>query len=316
VKYESHYTHHFFRLWGVKEGAKGIDPSSLLLGNAQNSFDALFGDVAAVVNQRFFLIEFKLDREGIVAEVGPDGKPHRGYLHDHLEKDHRCRLLSSLCHFASYPDTRNPMARNQLTFERYVDAARVPYKPPANPPKGKLFKSESHSDMGPMARFLPLRRTHFDNFHALLMDENRTPSQRHPGCYETGLGLPAPAFMEYIACMYQHLTEGENAKGQAVLGVIDPRSGVFIGFGGTVDELIKVLLETFLALHQQLAQEQADAEAGTARPKPAHGMHLDDPAFKVFGFPVPASPGPTGGNKTRRNPPFPVPRPPGFKRDD
>ena len=308
--YESHYTHHFFRLWGVKEGKKGIDPSALLLGNAQNSFDAKFGDVAAVVNQRFFLVEFKLDRAGIAAEVAADGKPHRFRLHQHLQKDHRCRQLSSLCHFAGYPETRNQLARGQLTFERYVDAAEVPYEPPPVLPKGQIFGSEPLADKGPLVRF-PRRRADFDNFHALLLDENRTLSRAHPGCYETGLGLPGPAFIEYIACMYQHLTAGQNAKGQAVVGVVDPRTNVFIAFGGTVEELIAVLFKTFRALHKQLEQEQSTADP--EGPPPTHRMHPDDKAFQVFGFSAPGRPAPDGGGPKPRRSSLPSPTPKGYK---
>lgn len=67
--YESHYTCHFFRLWGAKEGARGINSNMPLLGNMQNDFDSMFGDITGQAENRYFIIEFKRTRKGFKEEV-------------------------------------------------------------------------------------------------------------------------------------------------------------------------------------------------------------------------------------------------------
>jgi hypothetical protein len=171
--YESHYVAHFFRLWGATESAKGIDPEDVLLGNSQNDFDALFGDVVGKVGTRFFLIEFKRDRSGFAAEVAPSGKVHRQALYQHLRDDPACRRLAAVGHFAAYCDA----ATNKLAFEPYAHAI-APRTPRPAPPK-KAVHILDHQDW-----------CHdFKKFYSNLTATDDRKHDELPEFFAVGLGL-------------------------------------------------------------------------------------------------------------------------------
>lgn len=234
--YESHYTHHFFRLWGAREGAKGITPETVLLGNSQNDFDAKFGDLAGQVGLRYFLVEFKTDRAGIAQETGITGKPHRHALYQHLRTDSDCQLLASVGHFAGYPEN------GLLAFEPYGHAV-------AQRQSRKDIVDGVMLDNKPW-HALDYARTplSFDGFYDALNDTDMTLSVTPSGFFSNGLGLPLEKFEEYIACMYQHLETVVDDDGHMLLGITHPGTGVFISFRTTVPQLIAMLHAAFNAL--------------------------------------------------------------------
>lgn len=253
--FESHFSHHFFRLWGVKEGASGMNADTVLLGNAQNAFDAMFGDVAAMAGSRFFIVEFKLKRSGITTEVagGTAGKTHRYHLFDHLLQDERCREISQFGHFAAYPD-----ASNRMTFEPYSRAVD-PVTTRARIKQLKLvaYAKQTH----PMERRSFVMQ--FDEFYGNLTKADDRFGLQHPEFFLEGFGLPMPLFREYIACMYQHLGPGSGDDGTAIVGATNPATKKFEAFAGTVHGLLTRLHQDFQRLAGTM---QPVAPPGVAKP--------------------------------------------------
>lgn len=243
--YESHYTHHFFRLWGAREGAQGINPDTVLLGNSQNDFDAKFGDLAGQAGLRYFLVEFKTDRAGIAQEVGVTGKPHRHALYQHLRNDSDCELLASVGHFAGYAED------GLLAFEPYGHAV-APRQSRKDIVEGVLLKNKPWHALD-YAR-TPLT---FDAFYNALNHADAGLSVTPPGFFSNGIGLPLAKFEEYIACMYQHLTSVVNDDGVMLLGVTHPGTGAFIYFRDTVPQLIARLHAAFNALRATIPPRPA-----------------------------------------------------------
>jgi hypothetical protein len=232
--FESHLTHHFFRLWGIEEGRTGIQTDTVLLGNSQNEFDHKLGDVAGKAGCRFFLIEFKRKRNGIAAEVSLSEKPHRHYLYWHLREDQTCRQLAFAAHFAAYPD-----AGKQLAFEPYAHAVA-----PLGGTRRKGFRQYLTKGYWHELDY-PRIPSSFKEFYAKLTDPNSEMSAQNPGFFLSGLGLPQDRFEEYIDCMYEHLQRGTDSKGNAVLGIFDPTKNEFIAFGGSVEDLVKKMHAAF-----------------------------------------------------------------------
>lgn len=239
--FESHFTHHFFRLWGVKEGEAGIQPDALLLGNSQNEFDEQIGDVAGVAGCRFFIIEFKRDRKGIAEEVKEKVKPHRYHLYQHLRNDPDCRRLAFVGHYAAYPDCSNHVA-----FEPYAHAV-APRATTADVVRKTIFGNESSHELD-FSRS-PLT---FDEFYEGVTETDETMSQLTAGVYRRGLGLPQCAFEEYIRCMYQHLQNVQGSDGDAIAGIVSPKTGKFIAFRGTVEDLVQNLYDAFAKLSRSI----------------------------------------------------------------
>jgi hypothetical protein len=234
--YESHYTHHFFRLWGAKEGAKGLTPDTVLLGNSQNDFDAKFGDLAGKSGLRYFLVEFKADRAGIAQEAGIKGKPHRHALYQHLRNDSDCEQLASVGHFAGYPKD------GLLAFEPYGHAV-APRQTPGNIVNNVILKNDPSHALDYARDPIP-----FETFYDLLNTTDDTLSTLIPGFYSEGIGLPLEKFEEYINCMYQHLEQVVDEDSNILLGITDPKSHTFIYFKDTVPELIARLHAAFNTL--------------------------------------------------------------------
>lgn len=106
--YESASAGAFMRRWGWEEAGKflvfdAVAGDALML-NAQNIYDLLFGDIAAAIDGRFFIAEFKRDRDGFQSELKT--KPLRQTMIDHMKdaKGVDCRELGDRGHFAIYPD--------------------------------------------------------------------------------------------------------------------------------------------------------------------------------------------------------------------
>ena len=245
--YESHYVSLFFRLWGATERADGISPEHSLLGNAQNPFDELLGDVAGQAGHRFFLIEFKRDRAGIANEVAPNGKAHRHALYQHLRADQRCRELARFGHLAAYVDASS----NKLAFETYAHAAA--------PMTARPRREEAGEQASPRPDELDhwVGCIDFSKLHPYLTHPSPEPHETVPGAFASGGGLTKEGLSEYIACMYQHLRKGTDTDGQAVLGVYDPETKSLRSFHGTPTELIYRLHFAFAQMSKQVAEEKS-----------------------------------------------------------
>lgn len=242
--FESHFTHHFFRQWGAKEGATGIEPDALLLGNSQNEFDEKVGDLAGVVGCRFFLVEFKLSRAGIAEEVKKSVKRHRYHLYQHLRKDQNCRQLALAGHYAAYPDEAN-----HLAFEPYAHAV-APRVAKSYIAAKAMFDDEPKHELD-----FSRPSISFDKFYGGVTNANEKLSDVNSGLYADGWGLPQAAFEEYIYCMYQHLEEGVSSTGEAIVGMFNPKTKKFTAFRGTIEGLIEKLYAAFEALAKSIESD-------------------------------------------------------------
>ncbi|WP_043005169.1 hypothetical protein [Comamonas testosteroni] len=212
--YESHIVCQFFREWGFKDGVAASEKSSKgkaecisMLGNMQNKFDAVFGDVALSHLTRFQLIEFKQVAQGFKDEVR-QGKKNRSALYEHLKKNEPCRKLSVQGHVAGYVED------NVMRLDPYhVLCAGKP--PKIIPPKlQKLFND-------------------FDSYYKLW----NQPS----GNGQLNVGLDSDQFKAYLHCMYHHL--GTNEAG--VLLIYNEKKKELVPFYGSIKGLIDDLVTTF-----------------------------------------------------------------------
>jgi len=233
--FESNYTCHFFRLWGYEEGRKGIPLQDSLLGNMQNDFDSKLGDVCAEVGSRYFIIEFKADREGFSQEVAPSGKVHRHHLYQHLLNDSRCRSIARQGHFGAYADSQH-----QLAFEPYAHC----------PAKIKTATQILEDRLGSIQT--PWHELNyqsfiadFNKFYRSITEESPNLSEFVPGFFASGLGITKEHLEEYIQCMYEHIDLTKCDAGEAILGAFSPATGKFVVFKGNISELIDRLHSFF-----------------------------------------------------------------------
>lgn len=100
------------RRWGWNEAEKyglakgiGLRSNQVLMLNSQNLYDSLFSDLAVNIDGKYFIAEFKRDREEFKLEM--KSKPHRKALIDHMRKEEggHCKSFSLFGHFAIYPTT-------------------------------------------------------------------------------------------------------------------------------------------------------------------------------------------------------------------
>lgn len=248
--YESHYVCHFFRLWGAKEGAKGISPDTPLLGNMQNDFDAKFGDVAGKSGCRYFLIEFKANRAGFKNEVsGAKAKLHREKLYQHLINDRQCRDLARIGHFAAYPDSR----LDYLQFEPYAHSI-APISTINGIAEKIIIDDDPWHELDYTSFFCG-----FDQIYEALTNRDCQYSETSPGFYQEGLGLTKDQMKQYVNCMYSHLKQGVDKHGQVVLGVVDPATGAFVSFIGSLDDLVHKLQTYFVAMERSIRNQNNQA---------------------------------------------------------
>lgn len=215
--YESNIVCHFFREWGYRDGLAAAEKFCTgniehvsMLGNMQNKFDAVFGDVALTSRTRFQLIEFKQEAKGFKDEV-KQGKKNRAALYDHLQKDESCRKLSVQGHVAGY------VKDNVLRLDAYhVMCAGTP--PEQIPPKLQKL---------------------FNDFHSYY---ERWNPQSSSG--QLDVGLDSDQFKQYVHCMYQHL----DTNKEGVLLIFSEKKNEPVHFYGSIKRLIKDLLAAFKKL--------------------------------------------------------------------
>lgn len=247
--YESHFACYFFRYWGYLEGKQSHGMSEPLLGNMQNPFDALFGDVVGQSNQRFFIIEFKRNRRDFFDEVNEkSGKPHRSRLYQHLKIDSDCRDISRVGHFGGYPNEHD-----QLTFEPYAHCM-VPIQSQQDITQKIVLRDEASEP-------LEFRAWHggFTAFYKQLTAYPPTMSQAVPGFFTYGLGITREQLEQYVECMYQHLEHATDSDGEGMLGMFDKETGEFKAVVASIPLLIQ-------DLHSHLARMRM-AIVNQARPR-------------------------------------------------
>lgn len=215
--YESHIVSHFFRKWGFRDGLAtannthngDIDDVSML-GNMQNKFDAVFGDVALSSRTRFQLIEFKQEAKGFAEEV-KQGKKNRTALHAHLKNCGNCLNLSLQGHVAGYVDG------HVLRLDPYHALC------------DGLSLSQIESTY-------PGRAYDFDTYYDLWNPQS--------GNAQLNVGLDSDQFTTYVNCMYQHLETDELG----VLQIFSEKKNAPVPFYGSVKGLIDDLLVAFANL--------------------------------------------------------------------
>lgn len=221
--YESHVVCQFFREWGFKDGVaaseksrNGKAESISMLGNMQNKFDAVFGDVALSHLTRFQLIEFKQVAQGFKDEVR-QGKKNRSALYEHLQIDEPCRKLSVQGHVAGY------VKDNVLRLDPYhVLCAGTP--PKVIPTKLQKFFND------------------FDSYYELW--------NQPTGNGQLNVGLDLAQFEQYVSCMYQHL--GTNEAG--VLQIYNEKKNKVVSFYGSIKDLIDDLVLAFPELERMVTK--------------------------------------------------------------
>lgn len=233
--FESNYTCHFFRLWGYEEGKKGIPLQDALLGNMQNDFDAKLGDFCAEVGSRYFIIEFKTNREGFRKEISASGKMHRSHLYQHLRNDYFCRSIARQGHFGAYPDSAH-----QLVFEPYAHC-------PAELKTKKEIVAERLGSAPEPWHELDYQAwiADFGSFYRSSTEASSDLSDLNPGFFAHGLGITKDHLEKYIQCMYQHLDSIEVDSGETILGAFSPSNGKFVAFKGSISELVNRLHSFF-----------------------------------------------------------------------
>ncbi|GEQ77570.1 hypothetical protein CTTA_4575 [Comamonas testosteroni] len=217
--YESHSVCHFFREWGFREGLAAAEKHSegnfervSMLGNMQNKFDAVFGDVALTNQTRFQLIEFKQDAEGFAEEV-KQGKKNRTALHAHLQTDITCRELSLQGHVAGYVEG------NVLRLDPYYALC------------AGLSLSQIQTSYMDLAK-------DFDAYYDLWNPQS--------GNVQLHAGLDSVDFKDYVKCMYQHL----ETDAFGVLQIFSEKKNAPVPFYGSVKGLIADLLAAFTELEK------------------------------------------------------------------
>lgn len=243
--YESQLVGLFLQLWGRAEG-KEYNPAAIL-NNAQNPFDNWFGDICGQVNFRYFLIEFKADREGFLEEVQIGSqKPHRTALYQKLELDPDCQQIANHGHFSAYSDEKLSL----LAFETYANSAKpisatsetLGIDFDANKPEYNLiFKSQA---------------INFREFYKNLHEEDlslRNPDS--PWIFQKGLGIPEADLERYINCMYSHLEYYEKDPGVLLLGAFDPCTNEFKAVALPPFQMMEALKEKFESITKKMNQE-------------------------------------------------------------
>lgn len=200
--YESAFVGIFFRLWGNNETSEDLR-KNVLLCNAQNKFDATFGDVNAQINERYFIVEFKKTREGVAQEVRAGGKDDRQELLANLLKQQSLRELSVLCHFAAYGES------DTLFLETYMmacaDECVIPNILESTPLTGL-----AHTELIGKISFL-------DFFNKITTKQNEI----HEQSFVSGLGLSKADFKLYVQGMYLHKQGKGTLKERVLLGKRD-----------------------------------------------------------------------------------------------
>ncbi len=250
VLYESHVAFEFARNWGRLECSQQLPKNKYaeLLGNSQNPFDEIFGDLVGRAGVRYFIIEFKRVREGFAKEVSTnsDGKFDRIKLYDHLKSDQDCRELSRRGHYAAYLDFSKDIA-----LEPYAFAA------------GQLDKSATYGKELPSIHemdYRPDSMSELQFFDEVCNRENSIDITNK--LYKSGIGLSEDRFFDYVECMYKHLKEdssGSGKNGIAIAAAIDAVSGKT---RMTCERIEVLLIRLSLCLHELRAKAKKSSKSG------------------------------------------------------
>jgi len=217
--------------------------SEPLLGNMQNPFDALFGDVVGENDGRFFIIEFKRTRDGFKAEISKNGKEDRRNLYEHLREDKDCTDLAFVGHFGGYPTESN-----QLAFEPYAQCML-----PDVSRREQLISALLSQQSRPVE---PRRyKLDFASLYQNLTVSHSVPPVLPNGFFSSGLGLTKDQLEKYVACMYQHLESSEDKNGQAMLGRVDAATGKFSAVTKPIPELVQDLHKHFAEMRNALTPQ-------------------------------------------------------------
>lgn len=219
--YESHVAASFCYRWGrkdqkivshakykrytgkyrkLKEGKK-----TALLLNPTNPIDKYIGDLFGRVDGlRFFLVEFKIDADGVGLEI--DKKPARLNLIQHLISDVECNRLSWHGHFACYPHN------GELIVEPYAGAADAGVAKVGLP-----FVPRPH---GASAKCVE-----FNEFHDKVSCKVNVENTNFPGLFISGLGLTLDGIKKYLQCVLAYF----SANGQQGVKASEMEASIFLG---------------------------------------------------------------------------------------
>jgi len=232
--YESHLVGFFNYYWGYEDKKNKKAFNALILSNAQNSFDALFGDVIAATGERYFLIEFKKERNAFAKEIrGSKPKPARQEFYK-LMKEHSsstCAQASQFAHFGAYADDKN-----KILFESYFSAVAT------QKTKETLIKEVFSSDYVHHSIDYANKPCDIDGFYEYMNCPSREIVGFSKNLYGDGMGVPKDTFVQYLQCMLNTITAQQPLNGGTlILGRTSPTSGANLVF--TSFNSLKKLLE-------------------------------------------------------------------------
>ena len=285
--FESSMVSSFIYMCGYEDHKAGRQRSdSVYLANQQNKFDQLFGDLFGDTGGRFFVIEFKREREDFQKEItGAKAKPMRVALYNELWKDpdhvisrvsNSTWALGRAGHFGAYRE------HDRLKIEAYGRAVHpkpeVEKYVPLTPVAERYLKNSNNKV--PFVYSAPLS---FDDFYKqtnLRFDQKqRVNSQGSVGIgpmvneadypyFLTGLGLPPKAFDEYLRRMLECMNDAERKK---VSGSVKAKKALVGWFSHKLAAM--AFIETPLAdllVHYEEAKHLTSAPSvaqGASKPK-------------------------------------------------
>lgn len=263
--YESNFVFHFARLWGYEEGRAGRGFEARLIGNSQNRFDELIGDVAGQSGKRFFLIEFKRTRDGFLKEVeGSHLKPHRRALYEHLKVDATCRKFARFGHWGGYADSDG-----NLFFEPYAHAM-VPIDGRALEAHRKRLRAEWEAGVRHVPHELDTRSSVicFNDFFGAATDRDIALWDQDKRLFGEGLGIPKETLQWYVECMYQHLGGVELSSGDAVLVAINSETKAMTYVMDSIESLVRDVHSAFERSARIQPSNSLSVPTGKKRPRP------------------------------------------------
>lgn len=228
--YESTLVGAFNYLWGYFDARANLPSMPALISNSQNPLDSLLGDLIGNVDGRYFLIEFKQQRNGFFDEVhSASAKQSRKALYAHLRHDSTCRQLARTGHFAAWATT---------------DLIFAPYAHTVGP--GSLANGDYHE--------LDYKsfETDFQSFYGEICNKNQEPFYMNNLVFAHGLGISAAGMHEYLECVLSFMPEvmAPSAEVNALFGFWNPQNSGLIAIPTSFDGL----LSTFSAFKRLITK--------------------------------------------------------------
>ena len=278
--FESSLVSAFIYMCGYEDAKEGRERNeSAYLANQQNKFDKLFGDLFGQVDSRFFIIEFKRERNLFEQEVaGGKAKPLRVGLYNAFweacenpkQRDDLTWALGRFGHFGAYEQD------SELRFEAYGSAVHRPNEVNALTPEASEYLKLHGS--APFTFFPPID---FQSFYDAVNADRGTRSNSQGAhwtnnadqdkfypFYSTGLGLPASSFRSYLDTMLSFMTEDDienmspgRSYPNTLIGRMETRFDKLAFIEAPLDDLLNHYKKYKAILRKQAQQVKPEGRA-------------------------------------------------------